>query len=152
MLGGRGGFNLTPALVLGGGLYGTVSEVDAREGAVPLGAPEFEGLLDVKFESFGLDLEYALAPVSATHLTLGVFVGGAAARYVRDKTNEQQGETDFMFLVDPSVGLERGITDWLHLHIAASYRLVTGVEQPGLGEDDLRGAAVALAAKIGRFP
>jgi hypothetical protein len=56
-----------------------------------------------------------------------------------------------MFLLEPAVGVERRIFDGLHLHLAASYRLVAGVEQPGLNEGDLQGPALALAVKLGRF-
>jgi len=147
MFGGRGGWNVTPSLLIGGGLYGTMTEVDAREDAVP----DAPGPLDVKFESFGFDLEYAAHPAAPTHLTLHAFFGGAAARYVRDKTNEQHGETDFMLLLEPAVGVERRVTDWLHLNLEVSYRLVIGVEQPGLEDSDFNGAAAALAVKLGRF-
>jgi hypothetical protein len=147
MFGGRGGWNVTPSLLLGGGGYGTLTEVDAREDAVP----DAPGPLDVKMESFGFDLEYAPHPTAPTHPTLGAFFGGAAAHYMRDKTDEQHGETDFMLLLEPSVGVEQRVTDGLHLHLAVSYRLVSGVEQQGLEEDDLNGAAAALAVKIGRF-
>lgn len=147
MFGGRGGWNITPSLLLGAGAYGTLTEVDAREAAVP-GAP---GSLDLKFESFGLDLEYAARPAAPTHLTLTTFIGGGAARYAIDETDEQWGETDFMLLLEPALGLEQRVTRSLHLNLAVSYRLVRGVEQPGLRNSDLEGAAIALAAKFGRF-
>lgn len=147
MFGGRGGWNVTPSLLIGGGGYGTMTEVDAREGAVP----DAPGPLDVKFESFGFDLEYAAHPKAPTHLTLKAFFGGAAGHYMQDKTDEQLGETDFMLLVEPEVGVERRVTDWLHLHLAVSYRLVSGVEQPGLEESDFSGAGAALAVKFGQF-
>ena len=147
MFGGRGGWNVTPSLLIGGGLYATMTEVDAREGAVP----DAPGPLDVKFESFGFDLEYAVKPEAPTHLTLDAFFGGAAVHYMRDKTEDQHGETDFVFLVEPAVGVEQRVTDWLHLNLAASYRLVSGVEQPGLEDGDINGAAAVLAVKFGRF-
>jgi hypothetical protein len=147
MFGGRGGWNVTPSLLLGGGGNGTMTEVDARDGAVP----DAPGPLDVKFESFGFDLEYAVRPTAPTHLTLSALFGGAAAHYMRDKTDEQHGETDFMLLLEPAAGVERRVTDWLHLNLAVSYRLVSGVEQPGLEDGDFIGAAAALAVKFGRF-
>lgn len=146
MLGGRGGWNLTPSLVLGFGVYGTVSEVDG-----PAGVPFAPGPLYVKMESFGVEVEHAFRPAAPTHLTVGVFAGGAAAHYMQEATDEQHGETDFMLLLKPAVGVERRLTDRLHLHLSASYRLVSGVEQPGLATGDVSGAAVALALKIGRF-
>jgi hypothetical protein len=147
MFGGRGGWNVAPSLLLGGGLYGTLTEVDAPEGALP----DTLGALDIKFEIFGFDLEYAAHPAAPTHLTLTAFFGGAAAHYVRDGTDEQYGETDFMLLLEPAVGVERRVTDWLHLNFGVSYRLVGGVEQPELENGDFNGAGVALAVKFGRF-
>jgi hypothetical protein len=147
VVGGRGGWYVTPSFVLGGGLYGTVTEVDAPTEAVA-NAP---GPLDLKYEMFGLELEYHLRPTAPTHVTLAAFLGGAAARYVRDGTNEQHGETDFLLALAPGVGLERSITGWLRVDLLASYRFTGPVEQAGLRERDVRGPAVALAAKIGRF-
>jgi hypothetical protein len=147
MVGGRGGYNVTPSLLLGAGLYGMINGVDAPEGAVP----DAPGRLDVKFESFGFELEYALNPGAPTHPTLGVFFGGGADHYYRHDTNEQHGETDFLLLLEPAVGLEHRLAEWLHLHLAVSYRLVSGVEQPGLDDSDFNGPAVALAFKLGRF-
>jgi hypothetical protein len=147
MFGGRGGWNPTPSLLIGGGVYATVSEVDARGGVIP----ETPGPIDLKFDSFGFDLEYAHHPTAPTHLTLTMFFGGAAARYAKDKTDEQQGETDFMLLLEPAVGVERRITDRFHLNLAVSYRWVNDVDQPGLEEGDLKGAAAILAAKFGQF-
>jgi hypothetical protein len=147
MLGGRAGWNVSPTLVVGFGGYGTLTEVDAPEGAVP-GAPT---LLDVKLETFGFDVEYAPHPESPTHLTFTAFLGGAASHYYKDGTNDQHGETDFMVLLEPSVGVERRVTDWLHLNLSASYRVLGGLEQTGLAPGDFQVASVALAVKLGRF-
>jgi hypothetical protein len=147
MLGGRGGWNLTPSVVLGGGAYGTVTEIDARERVMP----EAPGPLDVKLETFGIDVEYAPRPASPTHVTFTLFTGGAAAHNVNDETKDQEGETDFIFLLEPSAGVERRLTDSVHFNLALSYRLVSGVEQPGLSAGDLQGASAVLALKWGKF-
>jgi hypothetical protein len=147
MFGGRGGWNVTPSLCVGGGLYATMTEIDGPDSLVPY-AP---GPLDIKFESFGFELEYAPRPAAPTHPTFYAFFGGAADHYMRDKTREQHGETDFMLLFEPAVGVERRIANWLHLNLAMSYRLVRGVEQPLLKDADFNGPAVALAFKFGRF-
>lgn len=147
MAGGRGGWNITPSFLIGAGIYTNLSEVNAPEGALPY----LTGPLDLKFDTFGLELEYAHRPASQMYFTLGMFLGGGAVRFVKDKTNEQQDETDIAALLEPSAGLEWKITDWLHLHLAASYRFVFGVDQPGLKDKDFTGPAVSFAAKIGRF-
>lgn len=147
MLGGRGGWNVTSSLLIGIGAHGTMTEVDAPEGAMP----DSLGPMDVKFESFGFDLEYAAKPEAPTHLTLNAFVVGAAVHYMQEKTDEQYGETDFLLLLQPAVGVEQRVNGWLHLNLAVSYRLVSGVEQPGLQNGDISGLAVALAFKFGQF-
>jgi hypothetical protein len=147
MFGGRGARNVTPSLSVGVGLYGTLAGVDAPEGAVP-GVP---GHFDIKMERFGMELEYAVHPTDATHLTLGSFVGGGAAHYVKDGSGEQEGETDFLFLVEPAVGVERQVTEALHLNLSASWRLAGGVEMRGLATGDLQGPTLGLAVKLGRF-
>jgi hypothetical protein len=147
MFGGRGGWGISPTLTLGGGAFATVTEVDARDGAVP-NAP---GLLDVKFECFGVELEYAAHRTAPTHLTLASFVGGGAAHNAQDRNDDQFGETDFMLLWEPAVGVERRVTPSLHVNLAVSYRLVHGVEQAGLTAGDLQTAAITLTAKFGTF-
>jgi hypothetical protein len=146
VLGGRGGWYVTRTFVVGGGLYGTVTEVDAPGAQV--NAP---GPLDMKLERFGLELEYHVGPTAPTHLTFGGFIGGAALRHVRDGTNDQHGETDFLFGLAPAVGVERAVTRWMHLNLSISYRFVIGAEPPGPGERRLRGPAAASALKLGRF-
>jgi hypothetical protein len=101
---------------------------------------------------FAFELEYAFRPAAPTHLTLGALLGGAAARYTRDGTDEQHGETDFLLLADPAVGLRQVLAPRFRLHLEVSYRIVRGVEQEGLRPGDLRGPAAKLALEIGRFP
>ncbi len=147
MAGGRGGWNLNPSLVVGFGAYGTMRGVDLRVPTVP-GA---SGPLDIKFETFGLELEYSPHPAARTRLTLGSFFGGGASHYVRNGTTEQHGETDFMLVLEPAVGVQQRVTDWLHLNLALAYRLVGGAEQPGMEARDLNGPVASLAVKLGRF-
>jgi len=147
MLGGRGGWNVTPSLTVGIGAHGTVTEVDAPQGAMP----DSLGPMEVKFESFGLDLEYAANAEASTHLTLNAFVGGAAVHYMQEKSSEQYGETDFVLLLQPAVGVEHRVSDWFCPNLAVSYRLVSGVEQPWLLSGDIDGLALAVAFKFGRF-
>jgi hypothetical protein len=147
MLGGRGGWHVTPSLVLGAGLYATLTEVDAPTQAVA----DAPGPLDLKYEKFGLELEYHARRMSPVHPTFAAFVGGAAARYARDGTNDQHGETDFMLVVEPAAGIEWSAARRLHVNVAVAFRLTGPVEQAGLREGDVRGPAVRLALKVGRF-
>jgi len=102
-------------------------------------------------DCFGLEMEYAFHPEASTYITLYTLIGGAAVRYATDKTNNQQGETDLTFLLEPAVGLEWELSDGLHLNLSLSCRLVSGVDQPGLNESDFNHAAILLTVKFGRF-
>jgi hypothetical protein len=121
--------------------------VNAPKGAMP----DSLGPMDVKFESFGFDLEYAANPEAPTHLTLNALLGAAAVHYMQEKTGEQYGETDFVLLLQPAVGVEQKVNGWLRLNLAMSYRLVSGVEQSGLHNGDINGVGIALAFKLGQF-
>jgi hypothetical protein len=147
MIGGRGGWNITPSWLLGAGAYGTTTEISSGKNALP----DSLGPMNIQFESFGCDLEYAANPDAPTHLTWTAFFGGGAAHYMLERTDDQDGETDFVLLLEPAMGVEQRITDWLHLNLALSYRLVGGTELSGLKNSDLNGPGVSLAAKFGRF-
>jgi hypothetical protein len=147
MFGGQAGWNVTPTLVLGGAAYATMTEIDGPDVATIAR----DGPIDLKVETFGVDVGYTPRAVAPTHLTIALFAGGAAAHYVKDKTTEQQDETDFMLLFEPSVGVETRVARGVQLRGAVSYRLVSGVEQPGLRASDMNGPAVSLAVKFGRF-
>jgi hypothetical protein len=151
MVGGRGGWILNHSLVLGGGGYAVVTEVDAPEGVLPL-----EGPLDIEFGCLGFELEYLVHPNSLTHLSLYTLIGGGTVRFVKDvgpatESNEQAGETDFVLTLEPAVSAELNVTKWFRLAAGASYRVVAGVEQVGLKNRDFNGLAATLTFKFGRF-
>jgi hypothetical protein len=56
-----------------------------------------------------------------------------------------------MLMLEPAMGVEQRITDWLHLNLSVSYRLVNGVELPLLKDSDFNNPAATLTFKIGRF-
>jgi hypothetical protein len=147
MFGGQAGWNITPSLVLGGAAYATMTEVDGPSDP----AIARDGPIDLKVETFGVDVAYTPHVEAPMHLTFALFAGGAAAHYVKDKTTEQQDETDFMLLLEPSVGVEKRISNGVQLRCALLYRVASGVEQPGLRASDVNGPSVSLALKFGRF-
>ncbi|HEX9975350.1 MAG TPA: hypothetical protein VGD14_25075 [bacterium] len=151
MIGGRGGWIINHSLALGGGGYGVASEVDAPAGVLPL-----EGPLDIEFGYVGFELEYIIHPKSLAHFSIYTLIGGGATNYVNDvgpvtESNEQVGETDFLFVWEPAVNAELNVTTWFRLNAGVSYRLVTGVKQEGLENRDFRGMAATLTFKFGKF-
>jgi hypothetical protein len=151
MVGGRGGWIINHSLVIGGGGYAVVTEVDAPAGVLPL-----EGPLDIEFGYGGLELEYIVDPKSLGHFGIYALIGGGAINYVKDvgpvnRSNEQAGETNFVFVLEPAVNAELNVTTWCRLNAGASYRLVTGVSQSGLKNRDLNGVTATLTFKFGNF-
>jgi hypothetical protein len=151
MIGGRGGWVLNHALVLGGGGYGIVTEVDADADVWPE-----EGPLDIEFGYGGFEVEYIVHPNSLAHVFFYNLIGGGTARYVADvgpvsESNDQVGASDSVFVLEPAAGAELNVTDWFHVQGAVSYRLVSGVNRVGLQDKDLSGAAGTLAFKFGHF-
>jgi len=152
MIGGRGGWIINHSLVIGGGGYAVVNEVHAPEGALPF--EEFP--LDIEFSYGGFELEYIIHPKSLVHFSIYMLIGGGAMNYVKDvgpviESNEQAGETDFVFVLEPAVNAELNVTKWFRLNAGISYRLVTGVEQERLKESDFNGLAATLIFKFGKF-
>ena len=145
LVGGRGGWIINNVLVLGGGGYGVFTEVDAPEGA-----------LDIEFGYGGFEMEYIVHPSSLGHFTGYTLVGGGTTNFVKDvgevtDSNEQVGESDFAFVVEPAVAFELNVTTWFRLNAGVSYRLVNGIDQPGLKDDDFSGPAAILTFKFGNF-
>ena len=151
MIGGRGGWIINHSLVLGGGGYGVFTEVDAPKGVLTL-----EGPLDIEFGYGGFELEYIIHPKSLVHFSIYTLIGGGATNFVKDvgpvsESNEQVGETDFLFVWEPAVNTELNITTWFRLNAGVSYRLVTGVNQEGLENRDFCGMAATVTFKFGKF-
>ena len=152
MFGGRGGWVINHSLLIGGGLYSIVSKVDAEKGVLPFE----EAPLNVDLSYFGLEAEYIIRPADIWHYSGYIFIGAGSTRYVKDtgttfKSSEQSGESDIVFVTEPSVNAELNITAWFHLDAGLSYRLVTGVNRPGLENNDLSGITGTLTFKFGKF-
>jgi hypothetical protein len=148
MFGLRGSWPIGRSLALGGTICTLMSKVDAPEGALPL-----EGALDIDLSYLGFELEYFLNPGSRTRFSLSALFGGGATRYVKDtgsffKSNEQSGETAFMFIVEPGGNAEWTVAKWLRLMAGVSYRLVSGTRQEKLTDQDLGGPVVTIAFKF----
>ena len=151
MAGGRGGWIIDHSLVLGGGAYAIVNDVDAPTGVLPL-----EGPLDIEFAYFGFEMEYIFDPMSLAHFSIYTLLGGGATNFVKDvgsaaQSNQQVGETGFMFVAEPAVNAELNFTTWFRMSAGVSYRIVTGLSQVGLKNSDFSGVTATLTLKFGTF-
>lgn len=151
LFGGRGGWVINHSFIIGGGGYGIVSEVDADAGVLPE-----EGPLDIELGYGGLELEYLVNPQSLTHYSAYILLGVGSNNYVKDKgsvfdSNEQTGESDFVFVIEPAINAELNVTTWFRLDAGMSYRYVHDVNQPGLKNSDLSGISGQVTFKFGKF-
>jgi hypothetical protein len=151
IVGGRGGWSINDSLTWGFGGYSLINHVDAPPGVFPQSGP-----LDIKLLYGGLELEQVMRRGARAQITVSALFGGGAHNYVRDlggvtRSDEQVGETDFGFVLEPGINVDFRVTRWLQVSPGASYRLVTGVDQIGLDGRDLDGVAATLAFKFRRF-
>jgi hypothetical protein len=151
MIGGRGGWILGHSLVLGGGGYAVINEIDAPLNALPL-----EGPLDIEFGYIGFEIEYIFDPLSLYHIGFYTLLGGGATNFVKDvgpvsSSNEQAGETAFMFVMEPAVNAELNMTEWFRLCVGISYRMTIGADQEMLDNGDFSGVNGTLTFKFGKF-
>ena len=151
MVGGRGGWIIGHSLMLGGGGYGVVTEVDAPEQVLPGNGP-----LDIQFGYGGFELEYIVHPNSLGHFSVGTLIGGGDTHFVRDvgpvtKSTQTVGESDGVFVMEPAVNAELNVTPWFRLNAGASYRWVSGIDQAGLKNGDFSGMTGTLILKFGKF-
>ncbi|HLE33031.1 MAG TPA: hypothetical protein VJB38_10510 [Bacteroidota bacterium] len=150
MFGGRGGWIINHTFVIGGGGYSVVTDVNAPATVYPFAQP-----LDIKFEYGGLEVEYLFNPNSLGHFGLYILIGGGTIRYVKDigegDSNQQTGENDYVFVLEPAVTGELNVTTWFRLNAGLSYRHVSGVTQVGLKQSDFAGLTGTLTFKFGTF-
>lgn len=150
IVGARGGWFISDSLAWGFAGYSSANGIDA-----PVGAPSM-GPLDIRLFYGGIELEYVVYRGGRVLLGMSALAGGAATSYVKDKgrfirSDEQVGETDFGSLFEPAFYAAFRVTDGSHLTVGVSYRLITGVEQPGLARRDLSGPAASFAFTFGKF-
>jgi hypothetical protein len=151
LIGGRGGWIMNHSLVLGGGGYAIVNEIDTAAGALP-----GEGPLDIKFGYGGFEMEYIFNSMSLTHFSLYALFGAGDIHYVKDEgsvseSNHTTGESDFVFVVEPAINAELNIVKWFRVDAGVSYRLVMDVNQVGLNSGDFSGLTAIITFKFGNF-
>ena len=151
LVGGRGGWICDHSLVIGGGGYAVVNEINAPKEALPL-----EGPLDIEFGYLGFELEYVFHPASMAHYSLSLLIGGGGTNFVKDvgpvaRSNEQVGETAFMFILETAANAEINVTSWFRLNAGVSYRIAAGVVQEELKNRDFTGIGATLTLKFGTF-
>jgi len=141
LLGGRGGWILDHNLVVAGGAYFLLTDVNDPE--VP------DTIRDTEYGYGGIEIEYILRSESLVHVTLYGLWGGGSLKVRRPDTGHGTG--DLFGIFDPMVALELNVTRYFRLNVGVGYRLMKGVDSPTVTTSDFDGVHGTVTLKLGIF-
>lgn len=78
----------------------------------------------------------------AVHPLIGFQLGGGKLKF-------DNGESERIFVVQPSVGIEVNVFQWFRAGVEGGYRHVSGVDTPGLETADVSSPFIQINAKFG---
>jgi hypothetical protein len=145
MIGGRGGWIINHAFVLGGGGYGLVTRVKAKV------TDSTHQYMDMGYG--GMDIEYIASSDDLLHLSMGLLVGGGGVGYRNESDNSfnNHRNMDSFFVLEPSVHANLNVTPFFRIAAGVSYRYVTGLTSSISTSADLSGPTALLTFKFGTF-
>ena len=160
-VGGKGGWIINHAFVIGGAGMGLANQPHAPSS---INDPAGRGL-DLQMGYGGLMLEYFLMPKKLIHATASALVGAGSISVVERNAHMQgcgsrgnsggcgdfYSVSDNFFVFEPEVGIEANVVSFFRVNLGATYRVVTGVNGIGLENRDVRGVTGALTLKFGKF-
>lgn len=133
--GGRGGWIINHAFVIGGGGYGLANDI--RLGDSQIGR-------DIEFGYGGVELEYINSSDDLVHFSVYLLIGagGISGTVVEDES---------VFVLEPALNGELNITKFFRLNGGVGYRWVSGVDNPGYDDNDFTALYGQVTAKFGSF-
>jgi hypothetical protein len=143
LIGGRGGWIINHAFILGGGAYGLVTNI-AADTPGPGGEPYIE------FGYGGVELEYVHQWDKLLHLSFGLLIGGGEVG-CRQANGSNSGDSQSFFTMEPWVNGNLNVTGFFRISVGISYRWVTGANSPAASDSDLSGVAGILLLRFGSF-
>jgi hypothetical protein len=144
LIGGRGGWIVNHAFIIGGGGYNTMADV--KTGLLsPGGKPLYLGM-----HYGGLEFEFVRHSEKLVHWTVQSLFGAGHIRLIERDSNRNTA-TDRFGVADIMVNAELNVSRWMRVNAGAGYRLVFGIESDGLGNDDIGGPGFQVTFKFGTF-
>jgi len=132
-MGGRGGWIINHAFIVGGGGYGLVTDVYANGNKLSLGYG-------------GLELGYVIMSDSLVHFTAHTLFGFGGVSFENDPAS-----ADEVLVIEPEATVVVNITEFFRIAAGVSYRFVTGVATAGVSDASLSGLSGMIVFKFGRF-
>lgn len=133
LTGGFGGLEFGRTFLVGWGNYKLINDV------------EFSAFPSRDFEMRynGLMIGYMLKADKAIHPTFNILAGKGKVEL------SDANDTDKIFVVQPSVGIELNVLRWFHIDLQGGYRFVTDTDITGLTDTDLSAPYGEIKLKFG---
>jgi hypothetical protein len=142
--GGRGGWIINHTLVIGGGGYSSL--VDIETNAIS----DNDRPLYLEIYYGGGELEYIHNSDKLVHWTIHTLFGSGSAK-LKEHAPDKTMETDQFFLLEPSFNMDLNITSWFRLGAGVSYRLALGLDMDIISSSDISGPSGQIIFKFGSF-
>lgn len=141
--GGRGAWLINHKFGIGGGGYGTITDVksDYTLGNRPL---------YIELDYGGVELEYIHQSDKLLHWTTLVFFGNGTVK-LRHHSPDNEVQSDRIYLLEPSLNADVNLAKWFRIEFGASYRYVIGLDLSPLAQSDMSGFSGLICLKFGSF-
>ncbi|HPG37824.1 MAG TPA: hypothetical protein PLP19_07540 [bacterium] len=152
LMGGRGGWIINHSLILGGGGYGLVNEIEAP-GVFINGRQA-----NLQFGYGGFEIEYVAHPMELLNYSVYLLIGGGSVEntiwdndYDDDEYDDYDSHQDNIYVVEPAVNVTLNVTSFFRVSGGVSYRYVTGVDIAGTSNEELTQPSYNLTFRFGKF-
>lgn len=143
MTGAWGAWLIDHRLALGGGWFSTASPHNIGDS------------LEMDMEYSGFTAEYIFEPQSLVHYSLQLTIGGGSVDFSRPAVGNISNNLadDVFFVVEPGVNAEINLLQFMRMHVGASYRFVSGMDnnRVGVTNSDIGGPSLNFTLKFGKF-
>ena len=133
LMGGRGGWIINHAFVVGGGGYGLATDILVSGKKLAMGYG-------------GLELGYVFFSDSLVHFAIHSHFGFGGLSLETDPAS-----SDDFFVIEPEATAVLNVTRFFRIAAGVSYRFVTGVTTAGLSDSALSALTGQLVFKFGTF-
>ncbi len=145
-VGGYGGWLINHKLLIGGGGYGLVNDIEVK-GFVS----DWKTYLNLGYGGFML--EYFTSPQKLFHFSMQTLIGAGGISYRNHEGGQidADGNDDSFFVIEPAVNIVLNVTHGFRIGLGASYRYINGIEMAEYKNSDLSGATVQASFMFGKF-
>lgn len=158
LIGGRGGVIINHSFTLGIAGYGLVTShrIENYKVSDPYWTDSIPYL---RVGYGGLHLGLAIEPSRLVHITGGLLIGAGGAAYTREYSYNHWGNdyniksynSSAFFVLEPQIGVELNLTNFMRIEASGTYRYVSGLDLPATKNGDIGGPSGTLSIKFGKF-